>query len=88
MKSLSEIVLNFFELLEAEGRLFREKTISAGAGIVSILIGGLFLLAACIIASAAAYIYLSSLYGQIAAMLTISAALALIGIILIASGKR
>ncbi|MDO4953007.1 MAG: hypothetical protein Q4E34_04180 [Synergistaceae bacterium] len=88
MKSLSGIVLNFFELLEAEGRLFREKTISTGTGIVSVLIGGLFLFVACLLAAFAAFLWIEYYYGSIVALLVIALVFAAIGSLLVFSGKR
>ena len=88
MKSLSDVVLNFFELLEAEGRLFREKVISAGTGIVSVLIGGLFLFAACLLAAFAAFLWIEFYYGSIIALLVIALVFAVIGSTLVFVGKR
>lgn len=87
MKSLSEIVLKSVELLEAEGRLLRAKTIAAGSAIVSTLIGGLFLLVGSIVAGYAAYTHLSKFCGETFAALAVAVAFVLIGIMLICHGN-
>ena len=88
MKSLANIVLNFFSLLEAEGRLFKEKAVLTASGIVAIFIGALCLFAALIIAAFAVYVLLAYYYGPVLAMLIIAAVFAIIGILLIIFGKR
>jgi len=87
MKSLSGIVLNFFELFEAEGRLLREKTITTGNAIISIFAGVLFLFAASILLAMAVYIYLSSVYDEMVALIVLAASFTLVGIILLLAGR-
>lgn len=87
MKSISDIVLNFFELFEAEGRMLREKTITAGTALISIFTGALFLFVACISIAGAAYIYISSMYDEMIALSVIGIAFALVGVTLIMAGR-
>jgi len=86
MKSLSEIALSYFALMEAEGRLMRAKAIITGGAIASIFIAGLFFFAACVMVAVATHIYLSEIYGEIIASLVVAAGFALVSVLLVCHG--
>lgn len=88
MKSISDIVLSFVNVVEAEGKLLREKTVDAGKSVVCLFFGGLCIFAALAIGAIAVFAWLEPLYGKVTAELIIAAAFLVLGIVLLAKGGK
>jgi hypothetical protein len=87
METIAKAVVSFLELLEAEGRTLKQKTIALFGSFILMLTGGLLMVIAAAVASYALYIYLSAKYGVIAAALIVAAMLAVIGLLLRCKGS-
>ena len=86
MNRLTNLILSFFELIEAEGRLFRNQTQTMLRGIVILFFAGVLLSSAALMACYGIFLYLISLMGAPAAALLTALLLAILGLLCIKSG--
>ena len=87
METIAKAVVSFLELLEAEGRTLKQKTLALFISFIMMLMGGLLVVVAFAVASYALYVYLSAKYGVITAALIVAAVLTVIGLLLICKGS-
>ena len=88
MKTISDIVLSFINVLEAEGKLLREKTIDAGRSVVYLFFGMLCVFVAFAVLAFALFAWLVPLYGECAAQLIIAGLFLFVGIIFLSKGGK
>jgi hypothetical protein len=72
-KSLSDVIVSFFDLVEAEGRALRKSILGICFAVVLFLIAGTFLVAALLLALSGLHVVISSVWGTVRAFFAIAA---------------
>ncbi len=88
MKALAELLVNFLELIEEEGRTLREKTVRLFLAIVIFLVAGALAVAGLALIVAGAYHLLVPLIGRIAAYFVLGGFSLLAAFVLFAHGGK
>ena len=71
MEAISKLLLAFFELIEAEGRVFREKTACLFLAFTLIVMASLIALGGILTMFAALYCFIAPVLGRVSALLVI-----------------
>lgn len=79
MRGISEVVLRFFELVEAEGRAFRKSSISVVESMLVLFFGFALMFFGLLVAGISLYLWLAALIGRAGAALAVAALLFAIG---------
>lgn len=87
MNRLTELVLSFFDLLEAEGREFRGQAQAVLRGAMMLFFGGVLLTAGALAAGYALYLALACLLGRPAAAFVVALLLGAAGMTLISKSS-
>ncbi|MDO4560314.1 MAG: hypothetical protein Q4C86_05120 [bacterium] len=87
MNRLTELVLSFFDLLEAEGREFRGQAQAVLRGAMMLFFGGVLLTAGTLAAGYALYLALACLLGRPAAAFAVALLLCAAGMTLISKSS-
>lgn len=88
METITNAVLSFFELAEAEGRSLKDASVAVFSRMLMLFFGGALLFVAAVIGGWAAYMYLEVFIGSLGAAATVACVFALTGIILMAGGRH
>ena len=86
METLANVVVSFFELVEAEGRVMRKNVVTVMECFLLIFFGASFVFFGAIAAAAAVYIWLSTYVGRPMSALLIAALMSAVGIVMIRKG--
>lgn len=87
MEIISKAVLSFFELVEAEGRTFRDRAVVVMEGVVMVWFGAALILLALVAAGFSLYMLLNCYIGGPASAAVVAAAFAGCGFWLLAKGR-
>ncbi|MEG1799935.1 MAG: hypothetical protein RR214_07100 [Synergistaceae bacterium] len=86
METLANVVISFFELVEAEGRVMRKNVVVGIECFLLIFFGASFVFFGAIAAAAALYMWLSSCIGKPLSALLIAFVMAGVGLAMISKG--
>jgi hypothetical protein len=88
LKSLSEVIVSFFDLVEAEGRALRRSVLGICFAVVLFLIAGAFLVVAVLLAIAGLHVVISNVWGTVRACFATAAIAAAASYICLLIGLR
>lgn len=88
LETIRNAILSFFELVEAEGRTLKQKTLLILEGFMLMFFGASLLFFGVIAAGAAFYLWLSSFISSWAAALVVAVILAVLGVLLLYRGRK
>jgi len=83
MKAIADLIIAFFDLLEAEGRTFRRAVMRLGWGLMLLVIAAFMILAAAGFCLMGIYQYFASQYSTPAAALLLSSLSLVLAIIIV-----
>ncbi|MDL2297810.1 hypothetical protein LJC40_01500 [Synergistaceae bacterium OttesenSCG-928-D05] len=86
MRSISEAILRFFELVEAEGRALRKSSVAVVENMLVIFFGFALMFFGVVVGGISLYLWLSTLIGRAGAASAVGAALFVLGAILLLKG--
>jgi len=88
MRSISDAILRFFELVEAEGRTFRKSSIAVVENMLVIFFGFALMFLGVVVAGVSLYLWLSTVIGKAGAASAVAAALFVLGAVLLIKGHN
>jgi hypothetical protein len=88
LKSLADVIVSFFELVEAEGRALRESVLGICFAVVLFLIAGAFLVAGLLLAIAGLHVVISDALGVVRSYFATAAIVAVASYIFFLLGFR
>jgi len=87
LETLTNLIVSFFDLIEAEGRTLRERAVLVAEGLLVMFLGVSLLICGLFVVGAALYFWLSEHLGRPASALIVAALLLLSGALLILKGR-
>lgn len=87
MEIISKAILSFFDIVEAEGRVFREKAIVVMEGVIMMWLGVALILIAILAAGGAIYMWLRCYIGAPASALAVAVLFAVCGALVLSKGR-
>lgn len=88
MEIIANAVVKFFDLVEAEGRVFRQKALVMMEGVIMMWLGAALFLCGLLAAVAALYMWLSGFIGKPFAALVVAVALCASGTAFLKKGSE
>lgn len=88
LERIANVVVSFFDLVEAEGRVLRDRAMLFTEGLLMMFFGALLLFFGIITVGVAVYMLLSFFMPKPAALLTSAAAWITCGLVLISAGRK
>ena len=88
LETIANAIVSLFELVEAEGRTLKQRTVIVLEAFILMFFGASLLFFGVVAAGAALYMWLSSLIGRPGAAVVVAVSLVALGLITLSSGRK